>query len=95
MLDSKSMPRSLDRTSTQILNLIAQAHEPLETKEIELLLKNVTRVKVLYRLGMLRGDGLIKGKPIGSGKGTWVWWKESDYGVRSDYNVRSAKQLKR
>ena len=69
------MLRSLDRTSTQILKLIAQAHEPLETKEIEILLKNVTRVKVLYRLSMLRGDGMIKGKPVGSDKGTWVWWK--------------------
>lgn len=74
------MPRSLDSTSTQILNVIAQAHEPLETKEIEASLKNITRVKVLYRLTQLRGDGLIKGKPVGSGKGTWVWWKEEAYG---------------
>ncbi len=73
------MPRGLDHTSTQILKLVAQAHEPLETKEIEASLKKVTRVKVLYRLTMLRGDGLIKGKPVGSGKGTWVWWKEAAY----------------
>ena len=64
-----------DSVSTKILRLVADAHEPLETKEIETLLKTITRVKVLYRLNRLRGDGLIKGKPVGSGKGTWIWWK--------------------
>jgi len=63
-----------DRTSQRILKLLADAVEPLETKEIEIFLKDVTRVKVLYRLNMLRGDGAIKGKPVGSGKGAWIWW---------------------
>jgi len=65
----------MDGISQKILDLLAEAKEPLETKEIELLLKNITRVKVLYRLNLLRGDGLIKGKTVGSGKGTWIWWK--------------------
>ena len=68
------MREKADRTSTQLLNLLRTATEPLETKEMEVLLKNVTRIKVLYRLNILRGDGLIKGKPVGSGKGTWIWW---------------------
>ena len=63
-----------DAISTQILQQIKESLEPLETKEIELLLKKVSRIKILYRLNLLRGDGLIKGKAVGSGKGTWIWW---------------------
>lgn len=74
------MHENVDKTSTKILKLLQEADEPLETKEIETLLienslKNVTRIKVLYRLNLLRGDGEIKGKPVGSGKGTWIWWE--------------------
>jgi len=73
------MRGTLDKTSTKILNLLQESEEPLETKEIETLLietrlKDITRIKVLYRLNLLRGDGKIKGKPVGSGKGTWIWW---------------------
>ena len=67
------MRRNEDVISRKILKILAEAGEPLETKEIETLLKE-TRVKVLYRLNLLRGDGLIKGKPVGSGKGAWIWW---------------------
>ena len=63
-----------DSTSNKILHHLAQAGEPLETKEIEDLLSDETRTKILYRLTQLRGDGVIKGKRIGSGKGAWVWW---------------------
>lgn len=58
-----------------ILKIIENANEPLETKEIEALAKKITRVKILYRLNNLRAEGEIKGKQIGSGKGTWIWWK--------------------
>ena len=58
----------------RIFQILSQAEEPLETKEIEILLKDVTRIKVLYRLNDLRGNGEIKGKAVGSGKGTWIWW---------------------
>ena len=73
------MRGTLDKTSTKILNLLQESEEPLETKEIETLLietrlKDITRIKVLYRLNLLRGDGKMKGKPVGSGKGTWIWW---------------------
>ena len=66
--------------SNQILELINTSEEPLETKEIEEKIKDkikhetVTRTKIFYRLNNLRGEGLIKGKFIGSGKGVWVWW---------------------
>jgi repressor of nif and glnA expression len=63
-----------DPIRDRILNILKKAEEPLETKEIELVLKNVSRVMVLYRLGNLRGEGLIKGKAVGSGKGVWIWW---------------------
>jgi hypothetical protein len=64
----------VDSTSKKILKHLAKASEPLETKELEDLLPKETRVKILYRLNLLRGDGLIKGKVVGSGKGAWVWW---------------------
>lgn len=58
-----------------ILKIINNSQEPLETKEIIGKCKKLTRVKVLYRLMNLWAEGLIKGKQIGAGKGTWVWWK--------------------
>jgi len=77
------MRGTADKVSTKILQLLREAREPLETKEIEILLaetslKDVTRIKVLYRLNLLRGDGVIKGKPVGSGKGTWIWWVQHE-----------------
>ena len=71
------MRRDTDRISRKILEILNKAEEPLETKEIELILKNVSRVKVLYRLNNLRGEGMIRGKQVGSGKGAWIWWKNS------------------
>jgi repressor of nif and glnA expression len=68
-----------DKIRNKILEVLKKADEPLETREIELILKNVTRVKVLYRLNNLRGDGLIKGKPVGSGKGAWIWWRKDAF----------------
>ncbi len=59
-----------------ILKAIENSNEPLETKEIEAKLPKITRTIILYRLNFLRAEGLIKGKQIGSGKGTWVWWKK-------------------
>ena len=69
------MNQSSDSLSEKILSIIQHSLEPLETKELEAHLPKMTRVKILYRLNLLRGDGLIKGKPVGSGKGTWIWWK--------------------
>lgn len=81
------MPGHEDKVTEKIFQLVQDSVEPLETKEIEEQLniqekqpkkgigETVTRVKILYRLNMLRGDGLIKGKPVGSGKGTWIWWR--------------------
>ncbi|MCB9359560.1 hypothetical protein H6503_06535 [Candidatus Woesearchaeota archaeon] len=64
-----------DKVTSRILTILGKANEPLETREIELILNNITRTKVLYRLTNLRGDGVIFGKHVGSGKGTWIWWK--------------------
>jgi len=57
----------------KILNLVTKSDEPLETKEIGRTLKS-TRIMILYRLYNLRGDGRLKGKQVGSGKGAWIWW---------------------
>ncbi len=67
-----------DELEKTILNVIEKADQPLETKEIEWMVKankGATRIKVIYRLNNLRGEGKIKGKFIGSGKGVWIWWK--------------------
>jgi DNA-binding Lrp family transcriptional regulator len=63
--------------TNKILELIEQANEPLETKEIEEKLKEFSRAMILYRLHNLRGEGIIKGKMVGPGKGVWIWWKPS------------------
>ena len=73
------MRNAEDKARIRILKILKDADEPLETKEIEILLKNITRTKIIYRLNNLRGDGLIKGKPIGSGKGSWIWWKKDAF----------------
>jgi len=70
-----------DSLKEKILEIILSSSEPLETKEIEEKLKEkitsetITRTKVFYRLNILRGDGVIKGKFVGSGKGVWIWWR--------------------
>jgi len=73
------MIRESDKISKKILEIIQTSQYPLETKEIEVILKNVTRIKVLYRLNNLRGDGIIRGKPVGSGKGAWIWWRSDAF----------------
>ena len=62
-----------DKLAKNILRIIDSSNTPLETKEIEQKVK-ATRVKVLYRLNLLRGEGKIKGKFVGPGKGVWIWW---------------------
>jgi len=69
------MRRNIDKAGEKVLEILKESSEPLETKEIEEIMKNVTRAKLIYRLNNLRGEGLIKGKVVGSGKGTWIWWK--------------------
>lgn len=72
------MRRVIDELSNVISTIVKKSNEPLETKEIEEKLSNiqkhVTRTKVLYRLNNLRGDGIIRGKFVGPGKGVWIWW---------------------
>jgi len=67
------------------LKVVEEAGEVLETKEIgEKIahsIKNVTitRTKLFARLNNLRGEGLIKGKFVGPGKGVWIWWKKDAF----------------
>ena len=74
-----------DSLKEKILEIILSSSEPLETKEIEEKLKEkitsetITRTKVFYRLNILRGDGVIKGKFVGSGKGVWIWWRVNSF----------------
>ena len=70
-----------DSIANAVLKIINESEEPLETKEIqekiEHEIKNVTRTKLFYRLTNLRGEGLVKGKFVGPGKGVWIWWKKN------------------
>jgi len=69
-----------DELSKVLLKTINEANEPMETKEVEErareFVEDATRTKVFHRLSNLRGEGLIKGKFIGPGKGVWIWWKK-------------------
>lgn len=73
----------MDEISRAVLKVINAACEPLETKEVEKLVRvfvrDVTRSKLFYRLTMLRADGLINGKFVGPGKGVWVWWRKDAF----------------
>ncbi len=66
--------------SKMVLKVSNNAGEPLETKEVEELvkksMKGVMGSKLFYRLTMLRAEGLIRRKFVGSGKGVWFWWKK-------------------
>jgi len=59
----------------KLLKMLKSSNEPMETSEILSRIKTESRTKVMYRLNDLRGQGLIKGKRIGSGKGSWIWWR--------------------
>lgn len=69
-----------DIIKEKILDILSHTAEPLETKEIELTIQEhvktetITRTKIFYRLNLLRGEGKIKGKFTGPGKGVWIWW---------------------
>lgn len=82
-----------DRYSELILQIINSAKAPLETTEVvELVHKTTpkcTRTIVFKRLTDLRGDGLIRGKHIGSGKGVWIWWKADSF--KKKYEMKPAK----
>jgi len=68
-----------DKIADQILKIIESANEPLETLEIVDKVGKVSRAVVIYRLNNLRGDGKIKGKSIGAGKGNWIWWRSNAF----------------
>ena len=75
-----------DKMADAILMIVQNNHEPLETEEIisrlheasgrDMILKNATRTRVMYRLHNLRAENLIAGKMLGAGKGVWIWWKK-------------------
>lgn len=71
-----------DELQNAVLKVIEKSDQPLETKEVEWMVKGhkeATRIKVIYRLNNLRGEGKIKGKFVGPGKGVWIWWKKDAF----------------
>ena len=83
----------LDNISEVTLKIIRNSEEPLETKEIQekldSFIKDVTRIKLIYRLNNLRGEGLVKGKFVGPGKGVWIWWRKNNF--HENKNLRGEK----
>ena len=72
-----------DRIKQAISEVLQDTNEPLETKEVQALVEksigSVTRTKLFYRLTTMRGDGLVKGKYAGPGKGVWLWWRNDAF----------------
>lgn len=72
-----------DLITKRALETIEKAGCVLETKEIleelQIFLNKTTRTKLFSRLNNLRGEGLIKGKFVGPGKGVWIWWKKDAF----------------
>lgn len=84
-----------DILAEKTLELIGKSVEPLETKEVQSLLeeakiKGITRTKLFYRLMNLRGEGLIKGKFVGPGKGVWIWWADKLFSEKRGGNEKNA-----
>jgi hypothetical protein len=79
-----------DLITKKALEVIERANEVLETKEIlgelQISLNKLTRTKLFSRLNNLRGEGLIKGKFVGPGKGVWIWWKKDGFSNNVDNN---------
>lgn len=69
-----------DELQRVLLQVINETDEPLETMEVlekaKKFVEDATRTKVYLRLSNLRGEGLIKGKFVGGGRGVWIWWKK-------------------
>jgi len=68
-----------DKLTETLIEIINKASEPLQTKEIEAKLPTETRTKIINRLRDLAVKGEIKGKTVGSGKGTWIWWRKNAF----------------
>ena len=75
------------------LKVIIESNDVLETKEIlntlESSIENITRTKLFARLNNLRGEGLIKGKFVGPGKGVWIWWEKDAFSESK--NIKGGK----
>jgi len=84
-----------DLISKKILEIIERTNSVLETKEIleeiQISLDKTTRTKLFSRLNNLRGDGLIKGKFVGPGKGVWIWWRRDAFPDNSNDKKRGEK----
>jgi len=90
-----------DLITKRALETIDGANDVLETKEIleelQISLDKLTRTKLFSRLNNLRGEGLIKGKFVGPGKGVWIWWKKGVFFQKklSDENVNRGENDKK
>lgn len=74
------IPFSDDKISQKVIETVFSAHTPLETKQVEEIVRDAipaTRTKIFKRLVDLRGDQILRGRVVGSGKGTWIWWREN------------------
>lgn len=68
-----------DKLTEALIKVINEASEPLETKEIEKKIPAETRTKIVNRLRDSAVQGTIKGKMVGAGRGTWIWWRKDAF----------------
>ena len=68
----KIQPKNIDE---KLLSIINSSDYPFETKEIANKIPELSHTQVLQRLTIIWGDGVVKGKLVGSGKGVWIWWR--------------------
>lgn len=62
----------------KILKFILSSEVPVETVEVCKNFKEMSYKKVSFRLHLLASEGLIGMKNVGSGKGTYIWFKKSN-----------------
>ncbi|RLE47580.1 hypothetical protein DRJ25_02065 [Candidatus Woesearchaeota archaeon] len=66
---------ALEPSEKKLASVIDSSLYPLETKEVTEQVPEFSREQVLRKLTVIWGDGVIKGKQVGSGKGVWIWWR--------------------
>ena len=84
-----------DLITKKALETIEESNGVLETKEIlerlQISFDKITRTKLFSRLNNLRGDGLIKGKFVGPGKGVWIWWEKDAFHKNKNFEEEERK----
>ncbi len=99
---TEGLPQAAEVAEPIIRNLIEMVlygltYVPMPTGEIQKEVEKKTKKEVSKKtitqvLNRLQELGLIQGKKVGSGKGTWIWWSKL---VSQDANKSIERILKK